>query len=381
MKRLKRLALVGDITKADIEIVPGEQSAEIVLKSTDKALHEGPWENPMFYKGGNENTIGFIEWNVSELNSLLSVEDDETSDLLYDEGVDNPTDIYVRYVEIRPEYKQTMAFKYLLDYFTENVVNSLSSQIGKENVFISADFENADLEKLMNSMSRNFGWKWTYDYFEANDGIFYVKDSVKTFKTEDRQTKRLKRKKEREEAEKQQVEEPQVQEETKPTDGLALAKYELNEMLKMSYENLNIQGEYAVNVDPYEVIDAIDQSFNGLENGDFEELNELEDEYELKEEAMDSVSKNLQGYIDASGNVYVHLPMTDKPSQVNSGGIAFNYNGDGVVDFGNTDFNTISQTLAGFGSTLQSIFQSDSEFSCLEEGSVVTKDIMELFEL
>lgn len=145
MNRLRKIALGGDIQQSDIEFQYAGNNLKMLLVNNEKALHdqEESWWGTYYYDRHQEsqNVIGFISYS-------------ETTEK------DDSFLIYVHSMEMREEYRQTRAVKFLMNEFKENVIDTAIDQFGKETVMLGAEVVNQDLSGFLKRLTDKAGIKF-----------------------------------------------------------------------------------------------------------------------------------------------------------------------------------------------------------------------------
>ena len=136
MQRLKQ-AFIGNLKKSELTFeVRGFDGGESCL-CMDK----------------DNDTIGFINYEIWEDH------------------------VYVEYMEVQEQYRNTLAAKYLMDYFLENVLQPLQAETSTT-VTIEAYMENRKLGEMLERAVKNVGFNFKDTYYSAvhvvdNDNIEY----------------------------------------------------------------------------------------------------------------------------------------------------------------------------------------------------------------
>lgn len=146
MNRLFKLALIGDISKSDINFIVESGIIRVEITNPEKIKHnEVSWGEyyRSFARQDLPNVVGFI--NYSEKPT----------------GVEGKITLYVNYLEVHPKYRGTLLAKWLLEKFEDEVLNQYINQYGKENVYLGANFANQDLARMLKRVTKKMGIKWS----------------------------------------------------------------------------------------------------------------------------------------------------------------------------------------------------------------------------
>lgn len=150
----------GDLNFVDEFNSQGSGSINLVLVNTEKSLSSGSWKGK--YLSGEENVIGGIQFETTRYSGGETFDvDDESKEL--------NAIIFVNYLEVREEYRNTDAVWQLLDHFNENVIEDIASEY-PDSTGITANFAN---QKLGRIIERYVKEKMDIDWVEdptANDG-------------------------------------------------------------------------------------------------------------------------------------------------------------------------------------------------------------------
>lgn len=160
MNRLKKIALIdSQIKLQDVDFLIGQDKIEIYLTNEDVALHIGQQEDPEYYKTPSKeisgSEIGFINWEAKGKQFLFEGDHEEDYKEMYY--------IYINFLEIRQEYRQTKCMSYLLDKFMETVVNPAIEDYGKDNVVLNASFANDQLGRVVVKKLKKMNIQWFDD--------------------------------------------------------------------------------------------------------------------------------------------------------------------------------------------------------------------------
>lgn len=174
MNRLKKIALIDSQVKLkDVDFLISENQIEIYLTNNEATLHDGPQEDPQYYKSPSKeisgSEIGFINWEASGKKLILEEDEDGYSKMFV---------IHINFLEIREEYRQTKCVNYLLDKFVETIVDPAIKKYGKYNVALNASFANDQLGRVVVKKLRRGGIQWLEDLNVVEDAGEITMDSI-----------------------------------------------------------------------------------------------------------------------------------------------------------------------------------------------------------
>ena len=139
--RLRKIALGGNIQKSDVEITDNGKEIKLSLINEEKALHDinESWQGEYYSDESkqSQNVIGHIDYDLSDS--------------------DGKKIIYVNTMEVREEYRQTRAVKFLFDEFKKEILEPTIEKLGKEKVVLAATVVNADLEAFLTRVTEKMG--------------------------------------------------------------------------------------------------------------------------------------------------------------------------------------------------------------------------------
>lgn len=163
MRRLKQLVYeaVGfgenTFSESDFDYRVSNDRIEQILVNKDKQSHDGDWSGKYYRDRNNDSSdvVGFIEYKVEEKTST----NQEGTKISY-------SHIYVSFLENREEYRQTKAIWFLLDRFKQDVINPNIDKYGIDRVFVSANFANDKLGRVIKKYLGREGIHWISDLKE-----------------------------------------------------------------------------------------------------------------------------------------------------------------------------------------------------------------------
>lgn len=189
MNRLKKIALIDSQVKLrDVDFLIGENKIEIYLTNKEVILHDGPQEDPQYYKSPSQeisgNEIGGINWEEGGKKVVYEGDDQDDYSEMYV--------IYINFLEIRQEYRQTSCMSYLLDKFLEISVNPAIKRYGKDKVALDAMFANDKLGRVIIKKLEKMNIQWLEDLGVVNVigdiDMDQNRNNVRTYNPQDIQT-------------------------------------------------------------------------------------------------------------------------------------------------------------------------------------------------